>query len=421
MNKTLSALALLALGLALHGQEAREHALASITAAEMLEHIKYLSDDALEGRDSGSEGERLAAAYIVEHFETLGLLPAGEEGGWFQSFEVEGLTARNVVAKLEGSDETLREEFVVIGGHYDHVGHGHYGSNGGAGEIHNGADDNASGTAAVMEVAEAFVEAGLRPQRSIVFILFSGEERGLLGSQYYVDNPTVAREKIVAMVNLDMVGRGVGTGNFSVMGSRTAATFPKLVDGLASELGYDISTLPFGLAPSDNTSFYRKQIPVLFLTTGTHPEYHTSDDEWPLINADNSAAVARYAFACLDALAAAPRPKFQWAELKARSYLDGLRYLLAERRKQQQRDNPPAAYLGVRLDGLELLEILPATAAAAAGLAAGDVLLAIDGEALGDAAELRARIAGHRSGDKIVLRVLRAGEELSLEVALGAR
>lgn len=421
MHRVLPILAVLAMSPLLRGQEVRERALASISADALLEHIRFLSDDALEGRDSGSAGERAAAAYIVEHFEAWGLLPAGEDGSWLQPFEVEGKTARNVVARLVGSDPDLREEFVVIGAHYDHVGHGWYGSNGGAGEIHNGADDNASGTAAVLEIAQAFVEADIRPQRSILFILFSGEERGLVGSQYFVDHPTVARENIVAMLNLDMVGRGTGVGNFSVMGSRTSPEFPGMVANIADELGYDISTLPFGIAPSDNTSFYRKRIPVLFLTTGTHPEYHTSDDEWPLINASNCEAVARFAFVSLHTLADAPRPDFQWAELKARSYLDGLRYLLAERRKQQERENPPAAYLGVRLEGLRLREVLPGTAAAEAGLVVGDVLLAIDGVPLADGTELRARMGRFTPGDLLVLSVRRAAEELSFEVVLGAR
>ncbi len=399
-----------------------QDALETITADELLEHIQYLSDDALEGRDSGSEGERLAAAYIVEAFEALGLTPAGTDGTWFQPFEVDGLDARNVVGLLEGSDPELKDEVVVIGGHYDHVGHGHFGSRwgaDGAGLIHNGADDNASGTAAVLEIAEAFVEGGLRPSRSLLFILFSGEERGLVGSQHFVAHPTV-EHTMVAMLNLDMVGRGEGVGRFMVNGTRTAREFPALVAELAETHGCEPSTLGFGVAPSDNTSFYRQRIPVLFLTTGTHPEYHGPDDDWPLINTANCEALTRYACALTMRLAEGPRPRFQWAELKARSYLDGLRYLLRE--QLQGSEEAQDAWLGVRVDdGLRLSEVVEGSPAAAAGLRTGDRLRTVDGAALEDFAGLRDAVRARAPGQLLLLGIEREGAELAVEVRLGAR
>ncbi|MBI4617810.1 MAG: M20/M25/M40 family metallo-hydrolase [Planctomycetes bacterium] len=396
-------------------------ALDSITADELVEHIRFLASDELEGRDSGSEGERKAREYAAERFRALALAPAGEEGGWFQPFQIEGTTAHNVAALLEGADPARKDEVVVLGAHYDHVGLGFYGSTwgpAGSGKIHNGADDNASGTSAVLEIAEAFVEGKVRPGRSVLFLLFSGEERGLLGSQHFALHPTVDLPKVVAMVNLDMVGRGTGTGRFMVNGTRTSPGFPKLVRETNERFGYDLDELPFGFAPSDNTSFYRKEIPVLFLTTGSHPEYHNPDDDVELINGENCAATSRFAFELVRRIAdAQKRPRFQWAELQPRSYLDALRWLADEALAPEAKP-----WLGVTLGGgLAVESVVPGSPAEKGGLTAGDVLVRIGDRELATGRDLRRAIEEKRPGDEVEIVVRRGGEERTLTVRLGEK
>ena len=413
----------------------------TITPEEFLAHVEFLSTDALGGRDSGSEGERMAADYLVEEFERLGLAPAGTDGGWLQPFEVEeGLVAHNVVARLEGSD--LAHETVVIGAHYDHVGTGAFGSlwgTRGRGKIHNGADDNASGTSAVLEVAEAFVEGGIEPRRTVLFILFSGEERGLLGSAHFVAHPTVSRDSIGAMINLDMVGRGTGEGRFSIHGRRTSPAFEGLIARTRSDLDYSVEGVGFNMPPSDNSSFYEAGIPALFFTTGPHPEYHTPDDDIERINEANGASVARFAFGCLARLATDDaRPVHQIAELRPSSYLDALgwlrreledpdnrRLLLAEARRRLglgNDDDLNRGFLGVELgEGLAIGRVVENSAAERAGLRSGDVLVALDGRRLVSARDLGERIGERRAGDEVSLAYRRGEREETGTIVLGRR
>ncbi len=386
----------------------------TITAAEFLEHVTYLASDELAGRDTGSDGERLAREYAVKRFRDLGLQGGGVDGSFEQAFPCDGVTGTNVIAKLPGTTD----ECVVIGAHYDHVGMGHFGSTWGekgAGHIHNGADDNASGTAAILEIAEAFAEGKVAPRRTILFMLFSGEERGLVGSKYFVENPTVPRESIAAMINLDMVGRGVGVGRFIVLGARTSPVFPELVDEVNARFGYDLDPLPFGFAPSDNNSFYEARIPVFFLTTGEHPQYHNPEDDVPLINEENGAATARFAFELGRRLAdLEERPPFQMAELVPKGWIEGLQYLAKEALS--------GAHLGVTLgDGLTVASVVPGSAAEQAGIAAGDVLVSFDDVPLVSPDGLRSALRERSPGDHVTVVLHRGSTAVLLGVSLGKR
>ncbi|RMF79813.1 MAG: M28 family peptidase, partial [Planctomycetota bacterium] len=206
-------------------------------------------------------------------------------------------TARNVIGVLEG--RSAPDEYLVIGAHHDHVGVTRPRNDRGAGEqIHNGADDNASGTAGVIELARVFA-AGPRPRRSIIFMTFSAEELGLLGSQYYAEHPTVPIESIRAMLNFDMIGR-VGQHKLQIFGVPTAREFAPLLEKYGRRFGVEYE--PQGpdhplFSRSDHASFYDKGVPVLFMFTGLHGDYHLPGDDWELIDARGAATLLRFAHA----------------------------------------------------------------------------------------------------------------------------
>jgi peptidase M28-like protein/PA domain-containing protein len=218
---------------------------------------------------------------------------------------------RNVVGKLPGIDATRNDEAVVLGGHYDHVGLGGRFSStpDRTGEIHNGADDNASGVAALIEVARAAAVDPSRFPRSLVFIAFAGEERGLLGSAYYTNHPAVPLADTVAMVNLDMIGRS--RGRIEVGGLSTASTLRADVDAAAETTGIDVRPGGPGAGRSDDSSFLDKRIPSLHFFTGFHDDYHAPGDDWPRIDAPGTARVATLALELASRLAARnDKPEF---------------------------------------------------------------------------------------------------------------
>ncbi|MBX6366326.1 MAG: M20/M25/M40 family metallo-hydrolase, partial [Gemmatimonadetes bacterium] len=262
--------------------------------------IRYLADDRLGGRLAGSADERCAGDYIAAEFRRIGLEPAGDGGTYFQSLPLASAVnphappgeGRNVVGLLRGSDPTLAAEAVVIGAHYDHLGHGGFGSLApGSTEVHNGADDNASGVGALLAVAERLA-AGVRPARSVVFVAFTGEEEGLLGSAYYAAHPVVPLEKTRAMLNMDMVGR-LGTQPLLVNGTGTAVEWAGVVESAAAREGVPIAEKADGYGPSDQTSFYARDVPVLHFFTNVHGDYHKPSDDWEKIDFAGVERVAR--------------------------------------------------------------------------------------------------------------------------------
>src|SRR5204862_2883323 len=211
-----------------------------------------------------------------------------------------------VVGILPGTDEKLRDEAIVIGAHYDHLGRGGEGSLAPdqVGTIHPGADDNASGTAAVLGLARAFAAAGGAP-RTLVFVTFAGEEMGLLGSAHYVRHPALPLDRTVLMVNLDMVGR-LRNDKVFVGGADSAKELRQVLDDAARGLGLTLQLRGDPFSPSDHTSFYAAGRPVLFLFTGAHGDYHRPTDTSDKINADGLRAVATLATRAITTVAAAP-------------------------------------------------------------------------------------------------------------------
>jgi len=257
-----------------------DRALASVRRTDLSQHINTLASDTLRGRAAGTDGGHAAGAYLVQQLRRVGLKPAGVDGDFYQEFSEKGF--RNVLSVLPGTDPQLKDRYIVIGAHYDHVGLGTKRTSlGGIGQIHNGADDNASGSAAVLEVAEAL--AGTRQldhRRSILFVFWDAEELGLLGSKYWTAHPTIPVSAIDMMLNVDMVGR-LRDDRLVVFGSRTAAGLRRVAVEHNTRLKQPM-TLDFNwdlLANSDHHPFFSKDIPVLFLHTGLHGQYHRPSDD----------------------------------------------------------------------------------------------------------------------------------------------
>lgn len=277
-------------------------AVATITEADYAARVGVLAHDSMEGRATPSAGLDRAVRYIAGEFGRIGLEGGAPEGGFVQTYPLptdDGGEAPNVVGVLRGSDPALRDQYVVYSAHMDHVGMRAPDASGDS--IWNGADDNASGTVAVMEVAEAMASLPTPPRRSIIFLLVSGEERGLWGSAWYADHPTVPASRIVANLNADMVGRNwsdtiVAIGKeHSDLGQtleRVNAAHPELgmtaIDDLWPEQNF--------YGRSDHYNFALKGVPILFFFNGVHDDYHGRDDEVDRIDADKAARITRLLF-----------------------------------------------------------------------------------------------------------------------------
>ena len=388
-----------------------------------LSAVRYLADDGLKGRLAGSDGERCAGDYIAREFERIGLKAGGEKGTFFQSLDLAsalnphapGGTGRNVVAVLEGADPELKREWVVVGAHYDHLGEGGTAGSLAPGEraIHNGADDNASGVAAMLWTAERLA-AGPRPARSVAFAAFTGEESGLLGSSHYTRHPASGTDPIVAMINLDMVGRLHG-GTLLVFGVGTAAEWTAVVEPAAARAGVTIATKAEGYGPSDHTSFYLKDVPVLHFFTNTHGDYHKPSDDWDQIDPKGLAAVAAVV-ADVAAAVANRRPR------------------LTLQRGAGQPPTPASgtsagygAWLGSVPDftpverGVKLSGVTPGSPADVGGIRTGDIIVGIAAREIADLQGMTDALRAHKPGESVEVRVLRGAERLSLKVTLGDR
>lgn len=318
--------------------------------------------------------------------------------------EGEDHRAANVIGILPGTDPARAAEAVVLGAHYDHLGRV-------GGEVHPGADDNASGTAVVLGVARALVAAGGTPL-TLVFVLFSGEEEGLIGSAHYARHPTVAIERTVAMLNFDMVGR-MRERRLHVGGVESGTGLRALVTEAAAGEPLELVQEGTPFAPSDHMSLYSAGAPVLFFFTDQHDEYHTPRDTADRINGPGMAEVARVAIRVVERLAGATRPTYVKRSPPAPTqHVSGAR---------------GGAFLGVSValsggsDGLRLSAVMPDTAAARAGLRNGDVIVRLGDEPIDSFAELRRVLAQKRPGDAVSVVYLRDGDDHLTSATLDAR
>jgi hypothetical protein len=391
------------------------------SARRALADVRFLADDRQEGRGVGTDGLARAGAYIREAFARAGLTAS------FQDFAIPtdapavlhtklgGTATRNVVAILRGTSPALRGQVVVIGAHYDHLGRGGFGAMDpdSTGRVHNGADDNASGTAALLEVARQL--AGRRPARTIVFVAFSGEELGTLGSSYFVQHPVPQPvDSIYAMLNMDMVGR-LRSGRLLALGAATAKEFPALLDSLNTPARFDLRASGDGWGPSDHAVFFAARRPVLHFFTDLHEDYHRSTDDWQGINQKGIAQVARFVADLAWALANRPGPlTFVDAPRPQATAGGGSGY---------------GAYLGTIPDmtgsggaeGVRITGVRAGSPAEQAGLAAGDVITVIGTKGITNLYDMTDALRSHQPGDTVVIVVKRGGAEQRMTAVLGRR
>ena len=397
-----------------------------VTAAEICATIATLANDSMEGRRAGTEAADEAARWIASRFAEIGLAPLGEGGEYLLPFTFPEallrdphatadphaaadahatadsgaagatLQSANVAGLVEGTDPALSDQAIVIGAHYDHLGWGGTGSLApDERAVHNGADDNASGVAGVIELAEWFAA---HPQpRTLVFAGFGAEELGNIGSSAWVKDPPWPLDKTVAMLNLDMVGRL--REKLDVQGTGTSAAWTGLLDSIAADPGAaEIARVPDGFGPSDHSSFYGQKVPVLAFFTGAHDEYHRPTDDLETIDPHGVVRVLEFAARVIEAVA------------------DGREIPYAEAPVTLRRAMAFKVGLGVIPDygyaegGLLLASVRPDGPAAAAGLQTGDVIVQLAGKDVADVYAYTEILAGLEA-DVPVEAVVRRGEE----------
>jgi hypothetical protein len=400
--------------------------------------VRFLSSDALEGRGTGTPGNDSAAAYIAARFAALRLTPVIPVDsacatnsaarrcpvGFLQRFAARSaaaahaglpasLPSSNVAAVIPGIDPKLRSQYVVLGAHFDHLGRSTFGAQDPdqRNAVRNGADDNASGTAAVMELARLFKS---RPaKRSIVVVAFSGEELGLLGSQYFVDHAPLALDSVQAMLNFDMVGR-LRDDKLLVYGVATATELPEIVNRANVTPPFRVSAIGDGFGPSDHSSFYGRNLPVLHFFTDVHEDYHRASDDAERINFGGLQRVVSYAERIARDLADRPE-RLTFVRAPVRATVGGSR-------------TGPRPYLGTVPDmgtgdvvGLKLSGVSPGSPADSAGLEAGDVIVELGGTAVKDLYSYSEALYAKKPGETISIVVMRKGTRVSVQATLKSR
>ncbi len=334
------------------------------------------------------------------------------------TFKKQIADVRNVMAFLPGSGPHA-DEWVVVGAHYDHLGKGQLGHmvSGKVGTVFHGADDNASGTAAVLELADHLSHAAPLP-RSVAFVFFTGEEEGLVGSDHFVKNPPIAIEKMVAMLNLDMVGR-LKDGSLLVGGQSTAAVFDDLTSQAVKGTALSLHTFERGgLGPSDHMSFALRKIPVLFLFTGLHQDYHRPTDIASKVNYDGIDQIVTVGQSLVTAMASMPRQQYDGKDdgNSTMSFATG-------------HGGEHRAALGVVPDyassdtrpGVPISGVGTGTAAATAGLKAGDLLVSYNTTVLNNLQDLSEMLAEASPGDRVTIKIIRDGKPSEVHAVLGER
>jgi len=317
--------------------------------------------------------------------------------------------AANVVGYWPGHDPTLSQEIIIIGAHYDHLGLG--GPNSLApkqlGEVHNGADDNASGTAGMLELAQAFAARAASPlKRSLLFMAFSGEEEGLLGSNYYVKHPLFPLERTVAMINMDMIGR-LQENKLIVQGLGTSPQWPSLIEELNGTAKFDLKTTADGVGPSDHSSFYLKDIPVLFFFTGVHSDYHKPSDDYDKINTEGQARVVRFVYEAVSRIQAHPaRPQFTKTQSSEQMGRRGFRVSLGVM---------PDYAEGV--EGLKISSTREGSPAEKAGLKAGDIIVRLGSIRIKNIYDYTFALGELKEGEEVEMEALRNGQRVVMKIA----
>lgn len=342
-------------------------AVESITVAELRAHVNVLASDTFEGREAGSRGGKAAGVYLIGELKKLGVTAGGEKS-FFQFF---GNDYRNVLAVIPGSDPALKQEYIVVSSHYDHVGFGTArNSYGPTGYIHNGADDNASGTSGLLELIEALLTIEPAPKRSILFAFWDAEEKGLLGSEHWIAHPTVPLSSVKMMINLDMIGR-LRQNTLAVYGVRTAVGYRRLVSEQNRPTDLTLDFNWENKRESDHYPFYARRIPFLMFHTKKHENYHRPSDDVDKLNVDGIQRVVRLLFRTVYTAAESPElPRFRPAAMRENQSV---------RRRRLQPLRQRASRLGVTWDDkpagkgtIKITRVSSGSAAERGGLHVGD-------------------------------------------------
>ena len=384
------------------------------------EDVSFLADDKLEGRQTGTQGEILASEYLIKRFETIGLEPKGTDG-YLQSFsfkpktdphsEVEfttnadsTITGNNVIGFINNN----AKQTIVIGAHYDHLGFGGEGSlyRDKDKAIHNGADDNASGVAVMLNLADRLKikndKAEIKDKNNYLFMAFSGEEMGLLGSNYFSKNPTIDAKTINYMINMDMVGRMKADSTLAVYGTGTSPMFKQTLK--ANNEKFKLVENESGVGPSDHTSFYLIDIPVLHFFTGQHEDYHKPSDDSEKLNYEGMNLISDYIYSII-------------------SDLDDNGELAFRKTKNESEETPRFKvglgvvpdYLydgkGMRIDGTR-----EDTPAFDAGLQKGDIVIKLGDSTITDMMSYMRALSVFDNGDDANITVKRGEETIETKV-----
>ena len=388
-----------------------------ITPISLEEDVAFLASDSLMGRKTGTQGEIDAANYVAKRFENLGLTPKGTEG-FFQKFNFKPSsnpheetifvetpsdslpTGENVIGYIDNK----ASKTVIIGAHFDHLGMGGEGSlyRGESPAIHNGADDNASGVAVMLQLAQRLKKLE-NPQSNFLFIGFSGEEMGLLGSNYFSKNPTIDLQTVNVMFNMDMVGRLNAENTLAVHGVGTSPVFKQLLFANNNQ-GFTIAEHESGIGPSDHTSFYLIDIPVLHFFTGQHEDYHKPSDDSEKLNYEGMQKISDYIFAIIldlenDAKLAFRKTKNESEDVPEFKVALGVvpDYLFTGE--------------GMRIDGVS--EDKPAQKA---GLQKGDIVKKLGDSTIVDMMSYMRTLSTFQKGQKTKAVIERKGEKMEVEI-----
>ena len=378
----------------------------------MTADVVFLADDELEGREVGTKGEQLAADYIAKRLDELGVKAKGTDD-FFQTFsrkleanphskepvDTSIIVGRNVVGFIDNSAKTT----VIIGGHYDHLGYGIEGSlHTGDPAIHNGADDNASGIAVMLHLAEKLLD-GPR-SNNYMFIAFSGEERGLWGSNFFAKEPTIRLEDVNYMINMDMVGRLNDEKTLAINGTGTSPVWKEELETLGGQR-FKLVLSESGVGPSDHTSFYLKDIPVLHFFTGQHDDYHKPSDDVEKVNFEGMKLIGTYIY-----------------NLIANLDDDGKLAFLKTKDEDGKRSRKFSVTLGVVPDylfdgkGMRISGVKPDRPAALAKLEEGDVVVKMGDLEINNMTDYMKGLGMFKPGDRTTVVVKRGDKELKKKI-----